>query len=114
MKLNDINIHADTYLTPDTNSQYIINSKISKMKQIPTRNVFDQIDNQIHKFIPFVEKLINLDPLHQGYISSCIRGNHNTDIFFFNIGGEYRYCIRKGTHHARNTTAILIDIKNET
>ncbi|CAF2042231.1 unnamed protein product [Rotaria magnacalcarata] len=114
MKLNDINIHADAYLTPDTNSQYIINSKISKMKQIPTRNVFDQIDNQIHKFIPFVEKLINLDPLHQGYISSCIRGNHNTNIFFFNIGGEYRYCIRKGTHHARNTTAILIDIKNET
>ncbi|CAF4500453.1 unnamed protein product, partial [Rotaria socialis] len=50
----------------------------------------------------------------QGYISACVRGKYISDIFFFNIAGEYRFCTRKGSHHQRNTTVILIDIKNET
>ncbi|CAF4064443.1 unnamed protein product [Adineta steineri] len=67
---------------------------------------------EIEQFTLFVNKLIQANQLHQGYIRSCVRGNRNTDIVFYNIGGNYRFCPRKGTHHQRNTIAILIDTKN--
>ncbi|CAF4447531.1 unnamed protein product, partial [Adineta steineri] len=53
---------------------------------------------EIEQFTLFVNKLIQADQLHQGYIRSCVRGNRNTDIVFYNIGGNYRFCPRKGTH----------------
>lgn len=71
-------------------------------------------DNQIKQFIPFVQKLIQSDLDHQGYIVSCIRGNYNKDLLFFNIGGNYRYCPQIGTHHHSNSTAIIIDTNNNT
>ena len=40
--------------------------------------------------------------------------NYNEDLLFFNIGGKYRFCPHKRTHHQHNTTAILIDMQNHT
>ena len=71
-------------------------------------------DQRIQRCILFVTKTITSDSLHQGYIRSSVRGNRNTDILFFNIGGDYRYCPQKGGHHQRNTVAILIDTNNLT
>jgi hypothetical protein len=91
-----------------------INSHIDTIFISGTHCIIDQCQQQIQQFTSFVEKIIKLDRLHQGYIRSCVRGNQNKDLLFFNIGGEYRFCPRKGTHHQRNTTAILIDTNNLT
>ncbi|CAF3798933.1 unnamed protein product [Rotaria sp. Silwood1] len=113
IKLNDINSHSNIYSTASISSQRILNSKQLHMNQTSKQEKIYQYDKDIENFISFVENIIKSDPLHQGYISSCIRGQYNTNIFFFNIGGEYRFCSRKGSHHLRNTIAILVDIKNK-
>lgn len=58
----------------------------------------------------FVRKLITLDLNHQGFIRSQLRGSRNRNVLIFNIGGNYRFCPRKGDHHLRNNVSILIDI----
>jgi hypothetical protein len=111
--LNDINIHMKLFFISSINSTSI--SILNQSNIIQTATHMNNIDqHEIRAYIPFVEKLIKSDTFHEGYISSCVRGSHNKDIFFLNIGGKYRFCPRKGTHHQNNTTAILIDIKNRT
>ncbi len=114
-KLNNLNAHINTYFKSDSNSTPI--SSINTLKILPqTFNLtnIDPTQQPMQQFIVFVKKMIESDKLHQGYIRSCVRGNRNTDVLFFNIEGEYRYCPRKGAHHQRNTVAILIDTKNLT
>ncbi|CAF2876708.1 unnamed protein product [Rotaria sp. Silwood2] len=112
--LSDINAHIKLFFSSNTNCASISNLSNSNITPMTTYINIDQSQYQIQQFIPFVEKIIKSDTLHQGYIYSCVRGNHNKDLLFFNIGGQYRFCPRKGTHHQNNTTAILIDIKNYT
>jgi hypothetical protein len=78
------------------------------------QNTIDPFQEETQQFTAFVNTLIKSDKAHQGYIRSCVRGNRNTNVLFFNIGGEYRFCTHKGTHHQHNQTAILVDIKNST
>ena len=40
--------------------------------------------------------------------------DRNTNKLFFNIVDEYQFCPKKGTHHKRNSTVIIIDISNNT
>jgi hypothetical protein len=112
--LNHINSQIDTIFISGT--RCISDSSLNKsnISDNITHCIIDQCQQQIQQFTSFVEKIIKLDRLHQGYIRSCVRGNQNKDLLFFNIGGEYRFCPRKGTHHQRNTTAILIDTNNLT
>ncbi|CAF3230344.1 unnamed protein product [Rotaria sp. Silwood2] len=112
-KLNDINSHSNVYSAAGINSQRILNLKQFHVNQASEQEKLYQYDKDIENFISFVKNIITLDPLHQGYISSCVRGQYNKNIFCFNIGGQYRFCSRKGSHHLRNTTAILVDIKNK-
>ena len=67
-----------------------------------------QIDQ---KHVAFVQHLISKEPNHQGYIRSWTCGTCSQNIVFFNIGGDYRYCPKKGAHHLRNTVSIIIDTK---
>jgi len=71
-------------------------------------------EQQIQKFTPFVESIIKSYPSHQGYIRSCLRGNYNKNLLFYNIGGNYRYCPKKNDHHQNNTVAIMINTLNST
>lgn len=112
--LHDINSHFRTFFS--SSNQCEINSNTNglnitnpakEIKLIPT-------SQHMERFTSFVEKLINSDPFHQGYISSCVQGTKNQDLLFFNIGGKFRYCPRIATHHQQNSTAILIDIRNST
>ena len=97
--LRDINVHYST--------SFVLNGNCSSNFSLCTSNGKDTIINMnispsehtMQQFISFVGKLIKSDLSHQDYIYSCVRRNHNRDILFFNIGGKYRFCPRKGTHH---------------
>lgn len=118
----DSNLYNFTFINTHLNAFYLqnqtdrpttcYNNAVILKNNITT--TIDQNDDQINQFIPFIDKLIKSDKLHQGYISSCVRGNYNKDLLFFNIGGHYRYCPRIGSHHRSNTTAIIIDLNNQT
>jgi len=112
--LKYINTHINNIFT--LGRSCISNSTLNKsnISQAIPHITIDQSQNQIQEFTSFVEKLIKSDTHHQGYIRSCIRGNYNKDLLFFNIGGEYRFCPHKGTHHQRNSIAILINTNNHT
>ncbi|CAF4023524.1 unnamed protein product [Rotaria magnacalcarata] len=115
ININKLNIHINTNFTFGTNSTSI--SNINQLNVSPLTipaMMIDPTQQKTERLILFVETLIQLDKLHQGYIQSCVRGNRNTDILFYNIEGNYRFCPRKGAHHQRNTIAILIDTKNLT
>lgn len=115
INFNKINIHLNTNFTIESNTtpiNNISNINISSLT-IPTTNI-DSNNPELEQFTFFVNKLIQSDNLHQGNIRSCVRGNRNTDILFYNIDGNYRFCPRKGGYHERNTIAILIDTKNMT
>jgi hypothetical protein len=81
----------------------------SYFKLIPEHQVTNLFDESTEVFTTFVENLITSDPSHQGYIHSCICGNYNRNILFFNIQGNYRYCPKQKRHHRRNSIAIMID-----
>ncbi|CAF3372098.1 unnamed protein product [Rotaria socialis] len=115
INLNKINTHINTNFTFGSNSTSI--SNINEINVSPLTippMITDSTQPDKERFTLFVKKLIQIDKLHQGYIRSCVRGNRNTDILFYNIEGNYRFCPRKGAHHQRNTIAILIDTKNLT
>jgi IS1 family transposase len=115
INLNTINTHNKNFFSNATASICISNSiKPNISTQIKIQNNSSQFQQYVQQFKPFVENLIKSDSSHQGFIRSCVPGNRNTDIIFYNIGGHYRFCPHKGTHHQRNTTAILIDINNST
>jgi hypothetical protein len=112
--LRHINIHFSSLFTSNVNYSSISNKTHSTRSNIIPHMNFDEKDDQIQQFISFVNKLITSESLYQGYISSYARGNFNRNILFFNIGGNYRFCPRKGGHHQRNTVAILVDVRNHT
>jgi hypothetical protein len=73
------------------------------------------LDNSIFdSYIPFINGMITKDKNHVGRIQSCVQGNRNTNKLFFNITGNYHFCPKIGTHHKRNSTAIIIDMSNNT
>jgi len=114
LNLHDINLHFKTSFALNKNIGTTTATNTSNEAiRISYFNV-DPSDYQIQQYEKFVQKLIRMDEAHEGFIYSCNRGNRNTDILFFNIGGKYRFCPCKGTHHRHNTTAILVDIKNHT
>jgi hypothetical protein len=65
-------------------------------------------------YIPFVNGIITQNNNYIGRIQSCVEGKRNTNKLFFNITGNYRFCPKIGTHHKRNSTAIIIDMSNNT
>ena len=62
----------------------------------------------------FINEIITSDPDHHGFIRSVVAGSKNNGMMFFNIGGNYRYCTKKGAHHLRNTTALIINTRQQT
>lgn len=113
LNLNFVNQHIKNFymcnLKCKSNAQYC-----NSINNFKTTYINNDHNEKVQLFMPFVTKLITQDKNHTGYIRSCIQGTTNKDILFFNIGGQYRYCDKKGGHHQRNTTAILIDSKNLT
>ncbi|CAF1443279.1 unnamed protein product [Adineta steineri] len=115
INFNNINTHSNIYFKYGSHFTSTSNSmKLNIPSEIITRISTNEFEQDMQQFRPFVEKLIQSDNKHQGFIRSCVRGNRNTDVLFFNIGGNYRYCPRKRAHHQQNTTAVLIDMKNRT
>ena len=119
-KLIDIDINSYGAI------QQYSNTRISRQSIIPTSNGQEtdiviaslgedsgSLNNSIfHNYIPFIINIITQDKDHIGRIHSCIQGNRNTNKLFFNIVGNYRYCPKRGKHHERNCTAIIVDISN--
>ncbi|CAF4887899.1 unnamed protein product [Rotaria socialis] len=107
--LNSINDHLKYYcifqnkFTPINKSNSLTTISICKNNH----NNFEH--ETAAKFIPFIENIIKSDAHHQGYIYTCIPGKYNKNLLFFNIGGNYRYCPKKGSHHRNNSIAILLD-----
>lgn len=115
INLNKLNYHLKNFYPTSTKHQNTPNpKKLNLSSSIITPTNTDLFDTVTHEFKSFVQKLITNDSSHIGYIRSIVRGNCNSNIIFFNIGGEYRYCSRINRHHKRNTTAIFIDIINRT
>ncbi|CAF1581512.1 unnamed protein product [Rotaria magnacalcarata] len=109
--LNSINDHLKHHcifqnkLTPINKSNSLTTISISKNNH----NNFQH--ETAAKFIPFIENIIKSDENHQGYIYTCIPGKYNKNLLFFNLGGNYRYCPKNGSHHRNNPIAILLDTK---
>ncbi|CAF4877736.1 unnamed protein product, partial [Rotaria sp. Silwood1] len=115
INVNKLNHHMKNFYLSSTNYTNRSNRNRSNFSSSITRPIkTDLLDTTIEKFKSFVEKLITSDPSHLGYIRSYVHGNHNSDVIFFNIGGEYRFCPLINRHHKRNTSAIFIDINNRT
>ena len=68
-----------------------------------------ELATSINFFTDFVKNLIKSDSNHEGFIRSQLTGTRNSDVLIYNIGGNYRFCPRKGSHHIRNNVCILID-----
>jgi hypothetical protein len=126
--LNDKNIHIDTaslkdsnntdflkpFLNPGSNLTSFYKEKNKSSSVIQTQQIRQFSNTIFDDYTPFIKNIITRDNKHIGKIHSCVQGNRNTNKLFFNIGGEYRFCPKKGTHHKRNSTAIIIDISNNT
>jgi hypothetical protein len=98
--------NLNLFLTPKQTQTLSFNIQT---QQIPTLT-----NTTFERFIPFINTIITADPNYIGTIHSCVQGTQNTDKLFFNITGNYRYCHKIQTHHKRNSTAIIIDISNNT
>jgi hypothetical protein len=112
ININIINDHIDNSCLPNINTNINTNQNISHSLHTHNFNNIDFSKQDIEIFTNFVENMIKSDPSHQGYIHSCLRGSYNKYLIFFNIGGNYRYCPKKNTHHQHNTVAIMINTKN--
>jgi len=113
--LDAINRHLPCFRTKTgSNSDRLFNTLPEISSSLTNEVNMDGLEAHEQKYRLFVETLIQADPSHRGFIRSCIRGNRNHDLLFFNIGGEYRLCTSQARHHARNTTAVLIDMNNST
>lgn len=73
-----------------------------------------ELSASINCFTDFVGNLIKRDSNYEGFIRSQFTGTRNPNVLIYNIGGNYRFCPRKGSHHLRNTVCILIDKVNYT
>lgn len=105
-----LSIHWNSFCFFETKS--VFNSSVPTLKvNSEKKEILNDKDDQVKKFIPFIENLIKEDKTHQGYIQSCVHGITNKDMLFFNIGGDYKYCDKKKNHHKRNSTAILINTR---
>lgn len=118
---NYSNYHEDilpfipTYATRPPRSIFNHSTKATKHKT-PTTSRYDSdiippIDTPYHSFI---NQIITADPDHRGFIRSFVTGSKNDRMIFFNIGGNYRYCTKKGSHHKRNTTALIVNTEQRT
>ncbi|CAF1460218.1 unnamed protein product, partial [Adineta ricciae] len=109
-KLNDhmINFYANVSNCKKTSNHSRSNGSSCLISTIDMN--IDSMDLSMKEIVSFIEKIITNDPSHLGYIRSCIHGNRNPNVIFFNIGGEYRFCPRLNRHHKRNTTAIFVDL----
>ncbi len=105
-------IHQKNLVNIDTNKEK--NFKTKNSVDIHKFNRTTLPDHDIEIFVNFIENMITSDASHHGYIHSCIRGSYNKNLLFFNITGNFRYCSQKKEHHRRNSTAIIVDIKNQT
>lgn len=105
-------------------SNYTRNSQRSQLQHRITRTASNELDQLLsHQdrlrlnnspYHSFVRQVIASDPNHCGFIRSFVFGSKNNNMIFFNIGGNYRYCTKKGTHHLRNSTAIIVDTHRQT
>ncbi|CAF4099861.1 unnamed protein product [Adineta steineri] len=112
--LNTINKHHNSLFILKSNLISFTKSNDLRLLQGKTINYINVSEEEIQKFTSFVQKLITSDTNHQGYIQSCVRGDYNNQLLFFNIGGNYRFCPKKGSHHQHNSVAILVDTKKLT
>lgn len=100
-KLNDRNDH----LKINPTIQHIHPVRIDQSVEISGLESPTSIDF----YTDFVRKLIKSDSNQEGFIRSQVIGTRNPNILMYNIGGNYRFCPRKGSHHHRNNVCILID-----
>jgi len=63
-------------------------------------SLFPEIDN-------FVRDLISSD---NGYIRKCSTPTHS-DLFIYDIAGNYKFCENIGRHHKSNNVRIVVDLK---
>lgn len=104
-----INLNTSLYFTSSIQSikSTSTNNKIHT-KAIKT-TIDSQLPNQQSYFIDFILKLITKQYNTHGYIQSCQQGKQNHSLFFYNIGGPFRFCERLQRHHKSNQTCIIID-----
>ena len=107
-----INHHFNTHFAHSTDT---------KRPSSPTRYAYanknfkhheNRTNSEADQYRTFVQQIITSDPFHLGYIFSCLPGDYNKNLLFFNIAGNYRSCPRKGVHHRRNSVAIIVDTRN--
>ena len=112
--LTQINIHLNTFFHCRDHLKSIF--KLHGTNQILNQKISSSNLSQRERqqFLPFIQHLITSDQNHLGYIRSCVRGQKDTNLLFFNIGGNYRFCPRKQQHHQHNTVAILVHTKRLT
>ncbi|CAF3817843.1 unnamed protein product [Rotaria sordida] len=80
----------------------------NRIQRTPTINTTEASNKQDH-FKNVVLKLIKKIYHGNGYVLSCQQGTKNQSLFFYNIGGEFRYCEHLQRHHKSNRTCIIID-----
>ena len=90
-------------ITPETSSFKSI------VVQMPTTISTMDISNKENHYEYFISKLITQIYNSNGHIQSCVPGTKNRSLFFYNIGGDFRYCERLKRHHQSNQTCIIID-----
>ncbi|CAF1279589.1 unnamed protein product [Adineta steineri] len=112
--LNTINKYYNSLFILKSNLISFPKSNDLRFLQGKKINYIHVSQEEIQTFTSFVQKLITSDTNHQGYIQSCVRGDYNNQLLFFNIGGNYRFCPKKGSHHQHNSVAILVDTKKLT
>ncbi|CAF1380158.1 unnamed protein product [Adineta ricciae] len=107
-----MNYHFITYFSHNTNSKRPSSSNESQFHCKKFNNRSTSTNLEPDQYRAFVQKLITSDPNHSGYIYSCVSGDYNRNLLFFNITGNFRYCPRKGDHHKRNSVTIIIDTRS--
>ena len=103
------------YATPSPRStfEYTMKTTSHNTFNISSHN-YETLPPDITTYHTFVNHIITTDPNHRGFIRSYVTGTKYDRMIFFNIGGNYRYCTKKGTHHLRNTTAFIVNTEQRT
>ncbi|CAF2576298.1 unnamed protein product [Rotaria sp. Silwood2] len=86
--LDSINYHLKCYFI--LNKSIVFTSKTNETDSLASENNYvDLSAPEIKQFTQFVQKIITANKNHKGFIRSCVRGNYNNDLLFFNTGGNY-------------------------
>ncbi|CAF1001726.1 unnamed protein product [Adineta ricciae] len=107
-----INHHFNAHFSHNTNSKRPSSSNESPYDNKKINNHITNPNSDADQYRTIVQQIITSDPNHIGYVYSCVTGDHNTNLLFFNIAGNFRFCPRKGDHHKRNSITIIIDTRN--